>query len=402
MPRVQGSAGRKSGWMEITTAAEPKSGEREWSKFDEVLAQMDEGAILELREAAGLARHEENFETTRVSGKFVAAQGARQIGVGLETSGEDHGVFDGEAGALAEIGADGMSGVAENGDSSHNPGKRGEAVLNVRLNDVFGVFDEIWNRSVPAGEECLEGDALGENVRGQGVIGCGVPVDATGAEAENAEAPATAVGFGKVAVVLEAKVGNVAFGINVGDPAPDAVVAIAEFGFEAEGFADGGMNAIASDDEICFGGGAIFKMKKDGVWALLQARESMAQVDGTDRHGLREGGLQFGAVNGDAGAIVGGKRKSFDGFAAGIFHQHAAEKAAASCDAGEYVPVNLIEGPDGVGPEAHAGADFSYFSGSFVDVHFETDFAERNGGGESADAAANNGRTFHDCPQGQE
>lgn len=358
MPRVQGSAGRKSGRMEIATAAEPKSGEREWGKFDEVLAQMDEGAILELREAAGLARHEENFETTRVSGKFVAAQGARQIGVGLETSGEDNGVFDGEAGALAEIGADGMSGVAENGDSSHNPGKRGEAVLNVRLNDAFGVFDELWNRSVPAGEECLEGDALGEKVREQGVIGCGVPVNASGAEAENAEASATAVGLGKVAVALEAKLGSIAFGINVGDAAPDAVVAIVELGFEAEGFADCGMNAIAGYDEIRFGGGAIFKMKKDGVRALLQVRESMAQVDGTDRHGLRQRGLQFGAVNGDAGAIVRRKRESFDGFAAGVFHQQAAKKAAASCDAGEYVPLNLIEGPDGVGPEAHAGADF--------------------------------------------
>lgn len=58
MLRVQGSAGRESGWMEIAAAAKPESGERERSKFDEVLTQMDEGAILDLREASGLARHE--------------------------------------------------------------------------------------------------------------------------------------------------------------------------------------------------------------------------------------------------------------------------------------------------------------------------------------------------------
>lgn len=58
MLRAQESAGRESGWMEIATAAKPESGERERSKFDEALAQMNEGAILDLREAAGLARHE--------------------------------------------------------------------------------------------------------------------------------------------------------------------------------------------------------------------------------------------------------------------------------------------------------------------------------------------------------
>ena len=58
MLRAQESAGRESRWMEIATATKPESGERERSKFDEVLAQMDEGAILDLREAAGFALHE--------------------------------------------------------------------------------------------------------------------------------------------------------------------------------------------------------------------------------------------------------------------------------------------------------------------------------------------------------
>ena len=44
--------------MEIATAAEPESGEGERGKFYEVLAQVDEGAILKLAEAASFARHE--------------------------------------------------------------------------------------------------------------------------------------------------------------------------------------------------------------------------------------------------------------------------------------------------------------------------------------------------------
>ena len=61
--------------------------------------------------------------------------------MGLERSGEDDGVFDGEASALAEIGADGMSGVTENGDASDNPGKRGEAILNLGPNRVLRITD---------------------------------------------------------------------------------------------------------------------------------------------------------------------------------------------------------------------------------------------------------------------
>lgn len=252
---------------------------------------------------------------------------------------------------------------------------------------------------MPACKEFLQGVVLWQTGREKGVICDGIPVNASGAEAENAKARAVAIGFGKVAVVIEAEVAHIVMRMDLGHAAPDAVVAIAEFGFEAEGFADGGMDAITRDDEVGFSGGAIFEVKRNGVWALFEVREGVAQVDGASRHGLREGRLQFGAVDGHAGAVAGGKRESFDGFAAGIFHQHATEKAAAGCDSGEYAGINLVERPDGVGPQAHARADFPYFSGSFVDVYFETDFAERNGGGESADAAADNGRTFHNCPQ---
>jgi len=116
--------------MEITTAAEPESGEGERGELDEVLAQVDEGAILELGEAAGFAGHEENFETTGIAGMFVMTESPLQIGVRLEAGGEDDGVFNGKARALTEVGADGMSGVAEDGDATYNPGKSGEAVLN--------------------------------------------------------------------------------------------------------------------------------------------------------------------------------------------------------------------------------------------------------------------------------
>ena len=110
--------------MEIATAAEPECGESERGKFDEVLAQVDEGAVLELSEAAGFARHEKQLETTRVSGDFVAAEGARQVGVGLERGSQDDGIFDGEACSLAEVGADGMGGVAEDRYAADDPGKR--------------------------------------------------------------------------------------------------------------------------------------------------------------------------------------------------------------------------------------------------------------------------------------
>ncbi len=64
--------------------------------------------------------------------------------------------------------------------------------------------------------------------------------------------------------------------------------------------------------------------------------------------------MEFGAMNGDAVAIGGGERESFNAFAAGIFHQKAAERAAASLEPGKNIWVNFIEGSDGVGPEAHA------------------------------------------------
>ena len=106
-----------------------------------MLAQMDEGAILELGEAAGFAGHEEDFKAARIACEFVAAKGARETGVRLERSGEDYGIFDGEAGSLAKIGADGMSGIAEDGDAANDPGEGGEAVLNFGGDGVFGVGD---------------------------------------------------------------------------------------------------------------------------------------------------------------------------------------------------------------------------------------------------------------------
>ena len=84
----------------------------------------------------------------------------------------------------------------------------------------------------------------------------------------------------------------------------------------------------------------------------------MAQVNGMRRDGAGEGGLEFRAMDGDAGAVAGGKRDSFDAFAEFVFHQHAAEGAAGDGEAGENFQVDLLERTDGVGPKAHAGADF--------------------------------------------
>jgi hypothetical protein len=95
-----------------------------------VLAQVDESTILKLGEAAGFAGHKENFEAARVAGNLVAAQSAGEILLCLKAGGEDNGVFNGEAGALAEIGADGMGGVAKDGDATNDPGEGGEAILN--------------------------------------------------------------------------------------------------------------------------------------------------------------------------------------------------------------------------------------------------------------------------------
>lgn len=114
--------------MEIATAAEPERCEGKWGKFYEVPTQSDQRAILKLGEAAGFARHEKNFETARIAGNLVAAQRAREIILCLKAGGEDDGIFDRQAGALAEIGADGMSGIAENGDAAYDPWKSGEAI----------------------------------------------------------------------------------------------------------------------------------------------------------------------------------------------------------------------------------------------------------------------------------
>src|SRR5258708_39994832 len=90
------------------------------------------------------------------------------------------------------------------------------------------------------------------------------------------------------------------FRMNVGHAAPDAVVANAEFSVQAERFAYGGVNAIAGNDKIGFGGGSIFKVKKDGLGALLEVREGVVQMDGAAGHGLGERGLGFGGMNGEA------------------------------------------------------------------------------------------------------
>jgi len=109
--------------MKIATAAEPESGEGERGEFQELLAQPDEGAILELGETAGLARHEENFEAPRVPGDFIVAESALKAGAPLEARGKDDGVLDRQAGALAEVRADRVSGIAEDGDAADHPGK---------------------------------------------------------------------------------------------------------------------------------------------------------------------------------------------------------------------------------------------------------------------------------------
>jgi hypothetical protein len=98
------SAGRERWRVKIATAAEPEDGEDERGKFYEMFAQVNEGAILKLSKASGLTGHEEYFEATRVPGERVATKGAGEIGAGLEASRKDYGVFDGEAGALAEVG----------------------------------------------------------------------------------------------------------------------------------------------------------------------------------------------------------------------------------------------------------------------------------------------------------
>ena len=340
--------------MKIAAATEPECGEGQRRKLDEIFAEVDESAILELSETARFARHEKDFEAAWIAGEFVAAEGAGKIGVILERGGQDDGVFDGEAGALAEVGADRVSGIAEDGDAADDPRKRCQAILNFCADRALGVFDEFGNRSVPAGEKFLQCGGFGDIRRTQRVVGGGVPVDTAGAEAQDAEAATVAVGFGEVAVVLEAEMASLVFRVDVGHAAPDAIVAIAEFGVQAERFAHGGVNAVAGNDEIGFGGGSIFKVKKDGVGALLEAREGVIQMDGAAGHGLGERGLEFGAMNGDAVAISRGERESFDALAAGILHQKAAERAVASLEPGKDIRVNFIEGSDGVGPEAHA------------------------------------------------
>src|SRR5260221_3960902 len=211
---------------------------------------------------------------------------------------------------------------------------------------------------MPAGKKFLKGGSLGKITRQKGIVGGGIPVDAARAEAKNAEARAAAVGFGEIAVVFKAELASVEIGMEIGDAAPNAVVAIAEFGFEAERFADSGVNAVTGDDEVGFGDGAVFKMQMDGVGALFKARKSVAEVDGAVGHGQGESGLEFGAMEGEAGAIVGGERQSLDAVAVLVFHQHAAKRPARSGKASENFRVDLIEGTYSVGPEAHAGADF--------------------------------------------
>ncbi len=56
------SAGHERRGVKIATAAEPECGEGERCKFDEIFAEVDESAILELSETACFARHEKDFE----------------------------------------------------------------------------------------------------------------------------------------------------------------------------------------------------------------------------------------------------------------------------------------------------------------------------------------------------
>src|SRR5260370_39536571 len=93
---------------------------------------------------------------------------------------------------------------------------------------------------------------FGQIAREQRIVRSGVPVDAAGAEAKNAEAGARAVGFREVTVVLKAEMWRADLGGEIGNAAPDAVGSIAEFGLEAKGFAGGRMNAVAGDTEIRF------------------------------------------------------------------------------------------------------------------------------------------------------
>ena len=79
---------------------------------------------MKLGEAAGFAGHEEDFEAARIARNFVAAQRTGEILLRLKAGGEDDGVFDGEACALAKVGANRMGGVAEDGDATDDPGKR--------------------------------------------------------------------------------------------------------------------------------------------------------------------------------------------------------------------------------------------------------------------------------------
>src|ERR1700722_15570986 len=295
-----------------------------------------------------------------------------------------------------------MSGVAEDGDATDDPGKGYEAVLDFCADRALGVFDQLRDGGMPPGEKFLKHFVFGHIGRAERVVGGGVPVDASGAEAQNAETAAVAVGFGKVAVVLEAEMASVVFRVDVRHAAPDAVGAIGQFGFEAEGLANGGMNAVTRDDEIGFSRYAIFKIKKDGLGALFEAGEGVVQVDGAGWHGPGESGLQFGAMDGETAAILRGERESFDSFAGRVLHQKAAKRAIAGREGAKNIRVNLIEGPDGIGPEAHAGADFFQFGCALINVNLEADFTQSDGGGKPADAAADDCRTFHDCPPEEE
>ena len=181
--------------MKITTAAKPERGKGKRGEFYEVLAQVDEGAILKLSEAAGFAGHEEDFQAARITGNFIAAQSTGKILLRLKAGGEDDGVFDGEAGTLSEIGADGMGGVAEDGNAADDPGKSGEAILNFCADRAYRGFDELGNRIMPTGKKLAKGVVVGQVWRTQGIVGDGIPVNASGAEAQNAEAAAMAVGF---------------------------------------------------------------------------------------------------------------------------------------------------------------------------------------------------------------
>ena len=241
----------------------------------------------------------------------------------LETGGEDDGVFYCQTSALAEIWTDGMSGVAQDGNAPDDPGKRQKAILNFCADCTLSFFDELWNRIMPAGKEFAQGCIFRQIGVKQGIVGDGVPVDASGAEAQDAKTSSMAVGLGKITILFQAEVASLIVKIEVGHATPNAIGAIAEFVFEAEGFANCRMNTIAGDDEIGLGRGSIFKVKEDGVAALLEAREGVVQVDGVGGQGLGQGELKVGAMNRDAAAIVNGEGESLDPVAVSIFHQKA-------------------------------------------------------------------------------